>query len=65
MMSVMQGGCGIPYLSRPFLNYIVSGTLTGISDLATSSSIPDFELRSIVEKVCHSVGCLIVTVGQL
>lgn len=51
MMSVMQGGCGVPYLSRPFFNYIVSGTLTGISDLVTPSSIPDFQMRCIVEKV--------------
>lgn len=51
MLSVMQGGCGVPYLSRPFFNYIiVSGTLTGISDLVTPSSIPDFQLRCIIEK---------------
>ncbi len=52
MMSIVQGGCGLPYLSRAFFNYILQGTYTGISDLVTPREIPDFELRCIVEKVC-------------
>lgn len=52
MMSIVQGGCGLPYLSRPFFNYIVSGTYTGISGIVPPSDIPDFHLRCIVEKVC-------------
>ena len=55
MISIMQGGYGIPYLSRPFFNYIVSGAYTGISDLVTPSSIPDFQLKFIIEKVCPTL----------
>ena len=52
MMSIVQGGCGLPYLSRPYFDYILHGTYTGISDLVTPCDIPDYELRGIVEKVC-------------
>ena len=55
MISIVQGGCGIPYLSRPFFNYIVSVAYTGISDLVTPSSILDFQLRFIIEKVCPTL----------
>ena len=51
VMSIVQGGCGLPYLSKPFFNYLFYGTYTGISDLVTLSHIPDIQLRCIVEKV--------------
>ena len=59
MMSIVQGGCGLPYLSKPFFNYLLYGTYTGISTMVAPSDIPDFQLRCIVEKVQCYTGTVI------
>ena len=52
-MLIIQGGRGLPYLCRPFFDYILHGTYTRISDLVTPRDISDYELRCIVEKGCY------------
>ena len=59
MMSIVQGGCGLPYLSKPFFNYLLYGMYTGISTMVAPSDIPDFQLRCIVEKVQCYTGMVI------
>ena len=49
VMSVMQGGCGLPFLARPIFDYLVRGQYKGIS--VPVSQIPDPTLRFIIEKV--------------
>ena len=56
-MSIVQGGCGLPYLSRPFFDYILHGTYTGISDLVTPCDIPDQPL-SQRSNCCISRKCI-------
>ena len=48
-MSVIQGGCGFPFLARPLFDYLVQGHYKGIS--VPVEDIPDGTLRFIVEKV--------------
>ena len=49
MMSVVQGGCGFPFMAQPLYNYIVHGSIKGIN--VSVSDIPDGTLRFIVAKV--------------
>ena len=57
VMSVVQGGCGLPCLSRPFFNYLIEGEYTGISSHVQVTDIREPQLKFIVEKVrgCVSV----------
>lgn len=48
VMSVIQGGCGFPFLARSF-DYVVQGHYKGIN--VPVEDIPDGTLRFIVEKV--------------
>ena len=59
VMSIVQGGCSLPYLSKPFFNYLLYGTYTGISTMVVPSDIPDFQLTCIVEKVQCYTGTVI------
>ena len=52
MMSIVQGGCGLPCLSRPFFNYLVDGKYTGVSEYVQSKDLLDMpQLQFIIEKV--------------
>ena len=51
MMSIIQGGCGLPFLARPMYDYLVTGQCTGISHLVPIKDIPDAELKFVVTKV--------------
>jgi hypothetical protein len=48
-MSVIQGGCGFPFLARPLFDYLVQGHYKGIN--VPVEDIPDGTLRFIIEKV--------------
>lgn len=48
-MSIMQGGCGFPFLAEPVFDYISTGKYTGIQvDVA---DVPDVPLKFVLEKV--------------
>ena len=49
MMSVVQRGCGYPFLAEPLFKYLVDGCMKGIN--VAVSDIPDGTLRFIVGKV--------------
>ena len=51
VMSITQGGCGLPCLSQPFFDYLLRGQYTGIIDRISPASIPIMDLRFTVEKV--------------
>ena len=48
-MSVVQGGCGFPFLAQPVFDYLVQGHYKGMN--VPASDIPDVSLRFIMGKV--------------
>ena len=62
-MSVVQGGCGFPFLSRAVYEYIACGKHTNVD--VEEEDIPDMCLRFAIQKVgnlkvCISMGIIIV-----
>ena len=48
-MSVVQGGCGFPFLSRAVYEYIACGKYTNVD--VEEEDIPDMCLRFAIQKV--------------
>ena len=48
-MSIIQGGCGIPFLAHPVYEYILRGTCTNVQ--INVADIPVLSLRDTVQKV--------------
>jgi len=50
VLSIMQGGCGLPFLAKPVFNYISGiGECVGIK--IDDNEIPDGLLKLVVRKV--------------
>ena len=39
VMSVVQGGCGFPFLAEPVFNYLVDGSMKGINVAVSDSTV--------------------------
>ena len=53
VMSILQGGCGVPIMAKPVFDYLSGiGECTGID--INESEIPDGLLKIIVRKVGES-----------
>uniref|UniRef100_A0A1X7VJR7 HECT domain-containing protein n=1 Tax=Amphimedon queenslandica TaxID=400682 RepID=A0A1X7VJR7_AMPQE len=51
-MSILQGGCGLPFLPEPFYQYLISGQYVGVSEYVESEDLLDMpQLKTIVNKV--------------
>ena len=53
VMSITQGGCGVPFLAPPVYDYISTRKLPDIR--LHLKDIPDATLRFVLQKVTHSV----------
>ena len=52
VMSILQGGCGLPCLTEPFFKYLISGEYVGVSEYVKSGDLADMpRLQTIVNKV--------------
>ena len=50
VMSIAQGGCGLPFLAGPVFNYLIgSGECTGI--MVDDCEMPEGLLKLVVKKV--------------
>ena len=61
VMSILQGGCGMPIMAKPVFDYLSgTGDCTGIN--VSENRLPDGLLRIIVNEVGHNYGYNCATV---
>ena len=60
--SLVQGGPGFPFLSRPYYYYLATGDVISAMAYCDPWDIPDTTNRQLVLKVCNPVNCLDVIV---
>lgn len=54
VMSILQGGCGLPCLAQPFFKYLISGEYVDVSQYVKSEDLLDMpQLNIIINKVLH------------